>query len=139
MIKKVYFIPQMNAERIIPDENMVIISVTNPGEFARLHKDWKEILRLEFDDIDNLHSYRIRFNYDHAREILKFLSRNENVEEIFVHCLAGISRSSAIAKFIAEKYNINEFLRRYENYDLYNKWVYRTLKETDNPDYLRYD
>ena len=47
--------------------------------------------------IDNEH---ILFNLDHATAIIKLLNDNKDtVENIFIHCSAGISRSAAVAKF----------------------------------------
>lgn len=141
---KIQFVSQAVAERITPTENMAIISVTSPREWASLKSGWKDTLRLQFDDIDRVHT-NIQllvgtnlFLEHQAEEIIDFLDKNKDVDELIVHCMAGISRSSAIAKFAAEKFNCNDFLHRYEKYDLYNKHVYRTLKEVDNPEYSPY-
>lgn len=142
MIKKISFIRQRVAEQMIPTENMVLISITQPGDKeVGLHPEWKAILRLEFDDIDGsmLPSSNSRsFTAWHAKEVLDFLEIYKDIDELIVHCMAGISRSAAVAKFAAEKYNCNEFLRMFEKYELYNKWVYSSLKRADNPDYDPY-
>jgi len=56
------------------------------------------------------------------------LRDSHEVEGVLVHCHAGISRSAAVAKWIAEKYE----LPYPERYMLYNKHVYRTLREAMN-------
>lgn len=141
-MNKISFVRQRVAEQMIPTDNMVLISITQPGDHdADLHPDWKEVLRLQFDDIDGsmLPSSNSRsFTPWHAKEVIDFLEANKEVDELIVHCMAGISRSAAVAKFAAEKYNVNEFLRRFETYELYNKWVYSSLKRANNPDYDPY-
>lgn len=54
------------------------------------------ILFLHFLDIENDKS-SLAFQSKHAREIIRFLSRNGANEELFVCCDAGESRSPAIA------------------------------------------
>jgi predicted protein tyrosine phosphatase len=46
---------------------------------------------------------------------------------IVVHCHAGISRSGAVAKWIAEQYKLDFN----QDYQLFNKHVYRQLVEAE--------
>jgi len=118
----------------------VLISITeNPLDPVNIKPVWDQVLRMYFDDInfyrvseehhDNLQKQFICFNEKHAKEILEFIHKIEGQWDIFVvHCEAGISRSAAVAKFIAEKYN----LRFNQEYKLYNSTVYNKLKNVEN-------
>ena len=58
-------------------------------------KRFKDIFGKNYCDTSH-----ILFNPDHATAIIKLLNANKDtVENIFVHCSAGISRSAAVAKF----------------------------------------
>jgi len=129
-------------------DQRIIISLTTPGDPdntqdysayckpAVLHEDtWKDILRLEFHDIDpnNInqdepHGYKL-FNDDHAIKILKFLKLHQtDTTDAIVHCEAGISRSAAVSKFISVVYS----LQFPESYSIYNKHVFSTLTRVYN-------
>lgn len=137
------FISQKEAEKIDItgyEDDMAIISITQTDE-ARLHKNWKFRLNLCFDDVDKEGSFKIitkdgtidipylLFNEDMARRIIYFSEGlPKTIETIIVHCFAGISRSSAVTKFLAERYRAIFP----NNYMLYNKLVYRVLCDTMN-------
>lgn len=134
MIKKVVFVSEEEACGMTGRFNAGVISITNAFRPpADLKKDtWGAILRLKFDDVDkDMTSQEARyyqfFEGEDAGKILKWLQDNEyNLETVVVHCAAGISRSAAVAKFIAELYKIKNFNH---NYTLYNKHVYRVLRD----------
>jgi len=72
----------------------------------------------------------------HALEIVNFVQAiAPNVEGIMVHCKAGISRSAAVAKWIAEIYQ----LPFNHAYDYYNKHVYKMLSEASKKKPGHYD
>ena len=142
-MKNTNFFSKSKAERFhepVGRDTRVLISITTPSipdSFsascapAVIHPDtWKAILRLEFDDADPLHmnssiidQYTL-FDEDDAVDILKFLKKyQDDTVDALVHCEAGISRSAAVAKFIAYIYN----LRFPEKYSIYNKHVFSTL------------
>jgi len=137
MVKEVFYVGRCVAEKLTPNKDVAIISITE-NDFANLSLDWKYRLNLQFHDID-LPSIKVNlrdrvkekyicFNDDHAKQIMDFLTEVEDkVEKIIVHCHAGISRSAAVAKFIAEKYSL------YFNhqYSLYNKSVYRICRKVE--------
>jgi len=123
MFKTISYIAQYEAEEIIPIDNQIIISITD-FEHAKLSHLWKEehILRTNFADIKS----KDKFTKNHAKLIIKWLTSFENNDEItdvIVHCFAGASRSAAVAKFIAKKYN----LKFDDEYKFYNM-----LMETGN-------
>ena len=105
-----------------------MISISEPLNYpAQLKSGWHGILRLEFHDIENENKPQTIFSRQHALDIVAFVHQAHigACEGILVHCKAGISRSSAVAKWIAEKYNL-PFDR---DYNLCNHRVYTTLKE----------
>ena len=126
---KTNFIPEVKARTMKPEPNMALISVTQLGDtFIYFQPGWEDILRIQFDDVDTM---TLRsFHPAQAEQIIEFVERNKDRDEIVVHCLAGISRSAAIAKFIAEKYNCEEWLSHFKEYNIYNKLVYRILNKT---------
>lgn len=128
---KIQFMSQWAAESITPDKSMVCISIIRPGENeAKLREGWKDVLKLKFDDVDRLAYHTQRFSLEDAQEIILFMEENKDIETVIVHCMAGISRSAAVARFIGEKYDLSgEFSKIFGYYDLYNKWVYRVLEE----------
>ena len=116
-------------------EKRILISITTPGVArstgyctpAKLHIDaWRDILRLEFHDVEpELDGYDyVIFNDEDAKKIFEFLKKHETeIDEVVVHCEAGISRSAAVSKFISIIYGL-EFP---ENYMLYNRSIFSTL------------
>lgn len=114
--------------------SVISISSTNP---AALQHGWHSVLRLQFDDIDvadpefQADKSCVMFNEDHAKQIIEFVTAAKasgQVEGIMVHCLAGISRSAAVAKWIAEQHG----LPFSDSYSLYNRHIYRVLRCTQN-------
>lgn len=90
------------------ENECVIISITDPfsktNRFARTSYI-KDVLRVEFDDIDQQSQGGILMNETHANTIASFVDKwKDKVDTIVVHCEAGVSRSAgtaaAILKFI---------------------------------------
>ena len=126
MIREVDFMSQARAEAMRPLPREGIISITGSGyPQARLQRGWSRVLRLFFDDVEKPFFGAAHFDKDHAEEILRWLDEVEGqVDKVFVHCHAGRSRSPAVAKFIAEKYDLSGGIRVYEEH---NGRVYRIL------------
>ena len=117
---------QAEASAAWPHWSVISISGLRP---ANLKEGWHSVLRLEFDDIDTEEEPYILFNEAHANRIIEFVTEvrdGHEIEGILVHCQAGISRSAAVAKWIAERYQL-PFPNKYS---LYNKHVYRVLRST---------
>ena len=102
-----------------------VVSITNTGDKpANLSSNWKRVLPLQFDDVDGPHEGSVEMSASHAREIVRFVREvAPRVEVLLVHCHAGLSRSAAVAKFVADEFEL-EFP---ESYALYNRFVYRQL------------
>lgn len=64
--------------------------------------DYREQLQIMFNDQ--------LFKSEHAENLIEYLQQydSNNVEQVVVHCLAGISRSVAVAYFIAQYYFHND-------------------------------
>jgi predicted protein tyrosine phosphatase len=103
----------------------VCISIINPkGTSPRLSKRFRAILRLAFSDIaaPSPFPWDSLFNEEHAREILRFLAEWREADRIVIHCMAGQSRSPAVAMGIHELVGQPvETLE--ETYPLWNTWV----------------
>lgn len=101
---------EMAYEACLDTGNHIIISVACPGSEVNFKKDLNpyclDILKINFDDCDNSNSELIEMKIEDANNIWEFIKKYENkIEGIIVHCLAGMSRSAAIAAAISEKYN----------------------------------
>lgn len=95
--------------------------------------DSDKIIALEFDDVEKTESYPILLfqqfetlnpiSDSQAKELKEFIEKNKHLN-IVVHCLMGISRSQAVARYISETYG-----HVIENrLPTYNKIVYKKLK-----------
>lgn len=95
--------------------NYAFISITD-GDMEDVHyfeKDYRNVLNLEFDDAtDEENERRVKFGQselllftvEQAKRVIEFIEKNKNVETLFVHCLAGRSRSGAVGLFINDIY-----------------------------------
>jgi len=111
----------------------VMISISCPKDPANIpnRESCKDILRLEFDDVDvSVHLTGDRkiqyFNQEYAREILSFYRKyKDNIKYMIIHCDAGISRSPAVAAALSkiESGYDNDWFERY----LPNRRVYSLL------------
>ena len=102
--------------------NYAFISITD-GDMEDVHyfeKDYRNVLNLEFDDAtDEENERRVKFGQselllftvEQAKRVIEFIEKNKNVETLFVHCLAGRSRSGAVGLFINDKYKNEFFLK----------------------------
>lgn len=126
MIREVDFMSQARAEYFKPMKREAIISITGSGHpRANLLKGWSRVLRLVFDDVERPGLGAIPFNADHADMIIGWLDAVcGRIDRIFVHCHAGKHRSTAVAKFIAERYDLSGGIRIY---DEHNSHVYGVL------------
>lgn len=127
-LQTVLFCSQKVAQDRQPWNGFAIISITNSGDApANLKEGWAQVLRLEFDDIDTAEEPFALFSEQHARCVIQFVCQchKKEIEGILVHCTAGVSRSAAVAKWIADRYQ----LPFNEKYMLYNKHVHKVLRE----------
>jgi predicted protein tyrosine phosphatase len=108
LILSVDFCSQAAAEGLpgLPmQDSVAMISISTPGTWEPDLADFAHVLRLEFHDVEEEDAEPwVVFDADHARKIIEFVSRlhgAENAWEVIVHCKAGLSRSPAVALYIA--------------------------------------
>lgn len=102
--------------------------VTKESEQFELNESWNRSLQLVFEDTDDIEDPKC-FNEDHAKQILDFIINNlDDIANLQIHCLMGISRSAAIALFINENIlnNLIPDLAK-SAYVNYNRHIYSTL------------
>ena len=137
--RRVQFFPRQVIEGMPHgDPRAALISITSPGDAtARLPDGWAAVLRLEFDDVappfptlirtGNAKSEIVPFDASLAAQVLAFVEAlPSQVNRILVHCKAGISRSPAVAQFLADEYG----WRLRETTDGANPYVLSILHQT---------
>jgi len=94
-----------------------IISLTTPNsELPKFDNPYAKVLFLQFDDVIVPESNQIPINDGHAKQILEFMETwKDKIEDLIVHCEAGICRSAGAGAAISLIYNGSD------------KWVF------DNP------
>ena len=132
-MKKVLFVPRNSMETLAGDwSDWAAISITDPvGAFGRIKLPGKfeHALHLAFHDADPRNEvesveYLIYLSEDQARTIVWFVTIIAPlVQGFIVNCHGGVSRSAAIAKWIAGEYG----LPFNSQYSRFNKHVYETL------------
>ena len=150
-IKNVLSMSKATAAKCLPVPGRAFISIVEPKEERPSFEGWEHVLRLTFHDTDahanGGQTWAVNplpegnytsFSIAHADEIIKFLDNlPDDIVEVFVHCHAGISRSTAVARFIADKYYLKNFDYRYS---LYNRRVYSMLRDINSTTaYTDYD
>lgn len=129
MLKQVQFCSRKDIEAMPARHNWAVISITEPVSAfgpARLREGWQLVLRLEFHDIDVDEEPYVMMTEEMAKHIVDFVrDMAQEVEGFLVHCNAGVSRSAAVAMWIAEEFDL-PFNRSYQ---LHNKHVYKMLRE----------
>lgn len=106
------------------DVPTIIISISSTGGippkslFLHSNPQVKGFTTLAFDDVTTYHEYYYPITEQQARKIAKFVMRyKDSVEQIVVHCDAGISRSAGVAAAIAKYLNLNNDRFFKEPYD----------------------
>lgn len=137
MVERVLFVSRSVAENTSGKGDWAVISISEPDSAlgdAKLMAGWHAIHRTNFHDVDPMYPCgepHVLMNRDHAADIVMFVeSVAPHVHTILVHCRAGVSRSAAVAKWIAKHYG----LPFNHQYSLYNKHVYRLLREASGMD-----
>ena len=91
--------------------NLAFISIRNSDmpDMSYFKKNHTNVLNLVFDDeTKEGNDLRVKsgiresqlFTREQAKQIIDFVEMNKNVDIIYVHCLAGQSRSGAVGLFI---------------------------------------
>lgn len=119
-----------------------LISITDVSEREpNFNPPWKDVLRLKFVDLcpeeckeRNLQHVIDRykdqlFTEDHALKIFDFIAKHSDCKVMGVHCHAGISRSSAVASFLASKFGEIANQKHFEEICRPNPHVFRVLEK----------
>lgn len=129
---KVNFISRLEATKLIESglpEKTVLISISDTNqereEIINLCDGNINIFTTVFKDIDTQES---GFTVELAKGMQEFIDQAiANKMDIVVHCLAGVSRSGAIAKWINDYYGLNDwYLNEYKGH---NRYVYEVMNE----------
>lgn len=109
-ISQIFYTSRASAESLAATPHMAVISITDPGTPpAKLDPRFKDVLRLSFFDAEPADEYLpspITGMFDHvmARQIGDFVQKLHATPgniSLMVHCEYGVSRSAAVALFVA--------------------------------------
>jgi predicted protein tyrosine phosphatase len=109
-IEEVFFVSRQAAEALMFYPDTAIISITDPGKrLAALPVWFRQVLRLSFYDAvpgDDFIPIPVPGCFDHlmAREIHAFVDALHRAPQncrVVVHCEEGVSRSAAVALYVA--------------------------------------
>ncbi len=134
MFESVVFLPRSQMQKMVSDSDTIVISLATPNDPAYFDDGWRGVLQLEFDDVceevfgvsaGSIPAEQEHYTHEfgppkygmaiyrlptvrHAKAIVDFLARHENVGylQVIVHCDQGKSRSAAVARFVADRYDI---------------------------------
>jgi hypothetical protein len=131
----------------VEDSNMAFISIIGTPECLKYYldeeetkhyfKDRQNVLNLDFDDIGkdvlyNGHLFKT-MTMEQAEKSVDFIEKmiNNDVDEIIIHCRAGMSRSRAFGEWIyryCEEHNVDvEYSDRNDYTTILNQGVLRRL------------
>lgn len=90
-----------------PERKTILIAINDVSDINMshnyiTHRKYAGILWLCFDDIET-DVPGVAFTKEHAEQIIDVVTSHPDVD-IYVHCMAGISRSQAVAHFIARHF-----------------------------------
>jgi predicted protein tyrosine phosphatase len=133
---KILFLNRSAVKKIKhPNENSAIVSIYTPGDRpVWLSPEWRFVHRDSFFDTEAWEDQMVypTMNEHQAERIFLFIKNVievYEVETLVVNCDAGMSRSGAIATFVAEKYGCGMLPPDAPHY---NRTIYRLLKEAEN-------
>lgn len=107
-MKKIHVCAKVDAEESRGSPDWIVISIRDPGAApAKLQSGWKAVLQLEFHDKEDRQLalktglWRL-FDDSQARQCLQFVEEHRaSASGLLVHCIAGASRSPAVARGIS--------------------------------------
>lgn len=102
---KVY--SKQGIRKVTPERKTILIAINDTSDIAKsrnyiTHRKYAGILWLYFDDIET-EVPGASFNEEHAKQIIDVVTSHPDMD-IYVHCFAGMSRSQAVAHFIARHF-----------------------------------
>jgi len=132
VLGKILVLPMSSAIQFKCDKEWACISIfgSEVSVPPKIDDGCKNVLRLKFDDIEfkRPDSNLLEFSDFQAIEVLNFSKDMWNqIDLMMIHCAAGISRSTAVAKVISEIYQ-PEFSQYYSQFYSPNNLVYGILQ-----------
>lgn len=117
------------------DDNTVLISINNNFEELfplKLNRNDPKILTVQFDDVTENKYYqgvifKRRIDKETTLKILGFIEKNKE-KNFIINCMAGRSRSGAVAQFISETYG-HELKENFWKVSSPNNYVLYMLRE----------
>lgn len=103
MIVSVDFVSRSNATSLVAAGNIAVISIKGPLDIPPRLAAFGRILQIEFQDVRSPDDVWA-FDITHATAVMDFvasLHAEPNEYHCIVHCKAGVSRSAAIALYVA--------------------------------------
>jgi len=138
VLGKILVLPKRAFEEFSTNKTWACISISDTFTFdAGMFPVITEVnrsymIRLGFDDISRPKPGLTEMDIEQAKSIWDFVDQIWNeVDLLVIHCNAGMCRSPAVARAIAEKY-YPETAELYNQLYHPNKLVYRLMKETIN-------
>ena len=134
---KVY--SKQGVRKATPKRKTILIAINDVSDINMshnyiTHRKYAGVLWLYFDDIET-EVLGVSFNEEHARQIIDVVTSHPGVD-IYVHCMAGLSRSQAVAHFIARHFADASVLNYIESRVPFkprgNALVDKTLEDTYN-------
>lgn len=165
MIKRIHVVSRKQVEHWIDklihpfDKEWALISICGSYELLnfvsiRALQDIKcrHTISLKFHDLSEEQYKRIKkvdpktkvklFSKDNAQSILNFIDdvKQTDIENLVVHCAAGISRSGAVGLFLCRYLQLNEEKFREKNKICPNFYIVNKLNEVSglNKDYVKW-
>jgi predicted protein tyrosine phosphatase len=131
-MQHIVFMSRADAEAQAADPGWAVISISEPfRQPAELAEGWADVLRLEFDDVDEHGAGSTLFTDRMARTVVEYAERAiRQGHSLLVHCHAGVSRSASVAIALGQQHRLpvfNRTIRLSPAYSLHNKYVYRLL------------
>ena len=106
---------------LVPRKNSVLIQITSLNDdFPKVHRNWKAILKLKFDDNYDGDTNSTPITDKQAKQLLDFVTSHIE-SDVFVNCDAGISRSPAVVVALEQIFNCNDVRKNYPHYNRYVK------------------
>jgi len=131
VLGKIVVLPMSSLPKFTCDSSWACISITDTDVENPIpinEKNRIDILRIKFDDIEFERQTLKPITEAQGAEIWTFVDNIwDKVELLMVHCVAGISRSTAVSKAISDIYQ-PEYSDYYDQLYSPNKLVYEIMR-----------
>jgi predicted protein tyrosine phosphatase len=104
MIRSVDFISKLEAQQLAASQDRAMISINGMLAIAPRLNQCYRLLSVEFEDVRQSDAFGA-FKSQQAQAIVDFvavLHEEPKAVDLIVHCKAGVSRSAAVARYVAD-------------------------------------